>query len=290
MLSSSERNRNMKSRTLQWLAIILIVQTGLVHYFTAQHEFEEAAFLGYLFMANFLGALLAAWGIYRQQIWGWGLGFAIAAGSIAGYVWSRTLGLPGLESEAWLTPWGLLALAAEGLFILLLLLRPWRTIAAGDQQPQTPTWLRYILPAAGVTLLVLISGLTYRWDAAGDFGHEHIASVEELNNTPVTSLDQLEQQYGVQVFQAAISALDSIVDVRLKIIDPDKAQLLLDDHAALLVDQESLILAASMHHHNALKPGEVYFVFFPTLNDTVHSGSEVSLVFGDLRLEPVTVE
>ena len=43
----------MKHKTLQILAVILIIEIGLVHYFSAQHEYEEAAVLGYLFVANF---------------------------------------------------------------------------------------------------------------------------------------------------------------------------------------------------------------------------------------------
>ncbi len=33
----------MKSKLLQWLAIILIVQIGMLHILTAQKEYEEAA-------------------------------------------------------------------------------------------------------------------------------------------------------------------------------------------------------------------------------------------------------
>jgi hypothetical protein len=278
----------MKSKLLEWLAIVLILEIGLVHYFSAQHEFEEAAVLGYLFMANFLGALLAAYGIYRKQVWGWGLAFIIAAGSLAGYIWSRTTGLPGLEIEAWLTPWGLVSLVSESLFILLFFLRPWRASASSAPQSSTPSMARYLLPAAGVIMLVLINGPVYRWDSAvGDLGHEHIISVEELARVAPMSTAEFEQQYGMRVTLVAITALDSIVDVRVKVVDPDKADPLLADHAALLVDQQSLVLAPHMHTHAKLKPGQIYVMFFPTENRTVHTGSEVSLAFGDVRVESV---
>lgn len=87
----------MKVKMLRGLAIFLIIEVGLVHYFSSQHEFEEAWILGYLFMANFLGAFVAAYGIYRRKNWGWALGLLISAGSILAYIWSRTSGLPGLR-------------------------------------------------------------------------------------------------------------------------------------------------------------------------------------------------
>jgi hypothetical protein len=98
----------MKPGLLRWLGIFLILETGLLHLMTAQVEYEEAAYLGYLFAANFFGALAAAFGIHHKQFWGWMLGFVIAAGSVAGYTWSRTLGMPGMEVEEWFTPYGVL--------------------------------------------------------------------------------------------------------------------------------------------------------------------------------------
>jgi len=80
------------------------------------------------------------------------------------------------------------------------------------------------------------------------------------------------------------------VDVRVKIVDPDKAHLILQNQAALLVNQEALILAPHMHSHNStrLKAGKIFGVFFPT-EEKIHVGSEVSLVFGPVRIEPVAV-
>ena len=85
--------------------------------------------------------------------------------------------------------------------------------------------------------------------------------------------------------------MDSIVDVRLKVVDPDKAQVLLQNQAALLVDQEALGIGAAYASTMAdtKSATRFYVMFFPTENNTIHTGSEVSLVFGPVRVEPVIV-
>ena len=279
----------MKSKFLHWLAIVLILEIGLLHIMTAQVEYEEAAYMGYLFAANFFGALIAAFGIYHKQLWGWALGVVIAAGSIVGYIWSRTLGMPGMNVEEWFTPYGVMALSVEGLFILIFLLRPWK-ISTADLLPATISRLPYILPVAGMFAIVSISALAYQWDVAVSqaYGH-HVGSVDQVCSTPLTTFAELEEKYGVQVSLVATSMMDSIVDVRLKVVDPEKAKALLMNQAALLVDQQVLVLAPHMHHHGNTKRNKIHNMFFPTENNTIHTGSEVSLVFGPVRVEPVTV-
>ena len=105
-----------KTKLLHWFAIVLILETGLLHLVTAQGEYEEAAYMGYLFAANFFGSLIASFGIYHRQRWGWLLGLVIAAGSIAGYVWSRTFGMPGMNVEEWFVPYGVVSLSVEVCF------------------------------------------------------------------------------------------------------------------------------------------------------------------------------
>lgn len=285
----------MKSKIMQWLAIVLSLETGLLHLLTSQGWFLQAPYVGYLFLANFLACLVAAYGIYRQQFWGWALGLVISLGSILGYVWSRTLGLPGTVVEAWFSPVGLVALAVESLFILLMLFRPWRSLNQSPAAP-LPALLRDLLPSAGLLVIVLISFSALQWtsalaDAVSPLdGHIHPGSLGELCRTPLTSFAQFEEQYGVRVIQVAVSALNSIVDVRFKIVDAKKAHALFDYHAALLVDQQALILAPHMHHHDKLISGGSFVIFFPTQRNTVHTGSSVSLVLGSLRLEPLIVQ
>ncbi len=122
----------MRNRLLKWFGAASIVVIGIIHFLLAPSEYEEAHYIGILFGANFLGAIIAAIGILRVNTWGWVLGLLIAAVSLGAYVWSRTVGMPGMEVEEWFTPSGLVAMALEGLFILLAFFESWISIVPQD--------------------------------------------------------------------------------------------------------------------------------------------------------------
>lgn len=104
---------------LKWIGIILIVITGIIHFIEAPEYFDEARYLGMLFTLNGIGSsLLAAYGIFKNELLGWLVGFLIAFGSIIGYIVSRTVGLPNSIVKNWFEFMGLLSLIVEGLFIL----------------------------------------------------------------------------------------------------------------------------------------------------------------------------
>jgi len=110
------------SEKLVGAGISLIVIVGLIHLINSPGDLEEGSYTGLLYLANFFGATLAAIGIYRGRSWGWGLGALVSVGAFAGYVISRTIGLPGLAvEEEWLEPLGLLSLLVEALFVGLFL-------------------------------------------------------------------------------------------------------------------------------------------------------------------------
>jgi hypothetical protein len=110
------------SERLVGAGISLIVIVGLIHLINSPGDLEEGSYTGLLYLANFVGALAAAVGIYRGERWGWALGLLVAAGAFAGYVVSRTVGLPGLPvEEEWLEPLGVLSLLVEALFVGLYL-------------------------------------------------------------------------------------------------------------------------------------------------------------------------
>jgi hypothetical protein len=276
----------MKTKILRGLAIFLIIEIGLVHYFSSQHEFEEAWILGYLFIANFLGGLLSAYGIYRRKTWGWGLGGIIALGSLAAYIWSRTTGLPGLRPEEWLYPWGVTSIVAESLFCLLIPLHAWWA-RRSDIEPiaRTSNW-RYLVPAAAMIPLILVNFYTYQMDARyPEIAHEHVFFLWQVRLQQQITQDSLQEEYGMQVSRVALTFRDGIVDVRMKVLDSEKADPLLEDgHFALLVG-DKLIQAPHVSRH--MLKNKTIIILYPNLQNIVKSGTPVSIVFENLRVEPV---
>jgi hypothetical protein len=117
----------MKSKNPENIGIGLITIAGIIHLILMRGEYNEAHYIGMLFAASFFGAIIAAVWIYRGSPWGWILGIFVAAGSIVGYVLSRTIGLPGMEIESWLNPYGIVSLVVEAIFLVLAFQKaPWK--------------------------------------------------------------------------------------------------------------------------------------------------------------------
>ena len=108
------------TKPLAWIGIALILSTGIIHISMFSEEYAEAPYLGVMFVGSFIGSVIAAMGIYRQQpLWGRGTGALIALGSIVGYVLSRTIGLPISGIEPWGPAIGYVSLAVEIIFLAL---------------------------------------------------------------------------------------------------------------------------------------------------------------------------
>ncbi len=88
--------------TLAGAGFILVAR--LVHLFLTSAPFAETAYLGVLFLADFVGSLVAAYGIYRGRRWGWVFGALVAGGAFVAYLLNGTVGLPGVEEAHLLEP------------------------------------------------------------------------------------------------------------------------------------------------------------------------------------------
>src|SRR5215212_9354723 len=109
------------SRPLMLAGVVLILLVGLNHLIDAPDSMSESTTKGLSFYANFVGAIVAAVGIFLHRTWGWALGILVAAGAFVGYIVSRTVGIFGLPPDVWLEPIGIAALVVEALFIAVAL-------------------------------------------------------------------------------------------------------------------------------------------------------------------------
>src|SRR3954454_3107876 len=101
----------------------LIALTGIIHLVEAPEYLEEKAYIGVLFLLAAAGSLVVAVALMtRDERRAWGLGAVIAARCFAGFVLSRTTGLPGFKESGW-EGLGLVSLVVEAGFIGLALQR-----------------------------------------------------------------------------------------------------------------------------------------------------------------------
>jgi hypothetical protein len=130
----------------------LILAAGLIHLVLTPEHFREAPYLGLLFVANFIGAVVAAFSIYRGHRWGWLLGALVAGGALVMYFVSGTVGLPGMERGHLLEPLGILTKAVEILFLVL----------CGVEVTRSLTGLRRWALVSGIALmLVAVPGVAF---------------------------------------------------------------------------------------------------------------------------------
>jgi len=114
-----------------------LLGTGFIHTVGARDAFGDATYKGLLFIANGVGALVAAVGVHRnRRELGWLLGLLVTGGAFLAYVASRTgSGCPGCPAEP--TPgssrWVVASLVCEGLFVILFVVaQEGRTDASHD--------------------------------------------------------------------------------------------------------------------------------------------------------------
>jgi drug/metabolite transporter (DMT)-like permease len=100
------------------IAIALISAVGLIHLFLAPEYLDEKTYVGILFLLGAAGCAVTALLLARDQ-WdprAWGLGSLVSAGMFAGFILSRTVGLPGFHEEEWELS-GVISLILEAGFV-----------------------------------------------------------------------------------------------------------------------------------------------------------------------------
>jgi hypothetical protein len=143
---------------------------------------------------------------------------------------------------------------------------------------------KFIFP--GIIVLVLLAAGLWLYDTA--------ARKPAAPAAPVISQYMLEDQYGLRVNLVAVTALGGMVDLRFKIVDAEKAKLLLEDRAnfpSLLVSDADVTLNVSEDVRSQeiqFEDDANLFLLYPNSGNAVKPGTPVNIQFGNsITLEPM---
>ena len=107
----------------------------------------------------------------------------------------------------------------------------------------------------------------------------------------------LEEQYGVRINLIAVTAAGGLVDMRLKIVDAEKARLLVqesNDVPKLYIgDDEALLTGpedAADQLLSTLEDDGSIFLMYPNVAGVLAPGKLVTVQFGDIWLEPIPAQ
>jgi hypothetical protein len=123
------------------------------------------------------------------------------------------------------------------------------------------------------------------------------AQGEDLSKAP--GLSDPEKKFGIQVLSLRPTALGQMLDLRFKVLDPEKAKPILDKNKkSYLLDQKSgktlpvPVTKSGSMRQTTLKPeaGRVYFTLFANPGGIVKEDSRVTLVVGDFKKSDIIVK
>jgi apolipoprotein N-acyltransferase len=138
---------------------------------------------------------------------------------------------------------------------------------------------------AAIILVILL--------ALGLYGYNAFRAFQPPQAGTVTiTQSALEEDYGLRVQLVAVTAAGGLVDLRLQIMDAEKAEAFLKDSAnipALRVGND-VVLRTSMdtaEQDIQFDDGKSIFVMFPNTENILKPGDPVNIIFGDLQLETI---
>ena len=125
------------------------------------------------------------------------------------------------------------------------------------------------------------------------------ANVEDKNDVSKKDRMQIaEKKWGIRPLSIQLTAAGSLLDYRFRIVDSDKAMALMKrGDKAFLIDQASgaklpvprTKVGPLRQTGTKPKAGKVYPILFSNTGKVIRSGSKVTLVVGDFRMENIVV-
>jgi hypothetical protein len=149
------------------------------------------------------------------------------------------------------------------------------------------------LAGALAGVVVAVSAL-WVWHASTDHATAVEKPVPASWARPVVDTAGLGQASGVTITQVAVTGGGGLVDLRFRIVDPDRANALHDPGTppAVVDEQTGLVVHELLMNHAHSGPyqtGVTYYLVFNNPGNWVHRGGRVSVLLGDAQVEHVKV-
>lgn len=124
------------------------------------------------------------------------------------------------------------------------------------------------------------------------------AETEPPAATPVPiriSENEFESRYGMRVLLVAVTGAGGFVDVRIKILDGEKAKTLLgekNNFPAVLAANDVVLNAPEDTKSQEIRyeDGGAMFILYPNSGNSVTKGSPIHIMFGDIALGPINAQ
>jgi hypothetical protein len=147
---------------------------------------------------------------------------------------------------------------------------------------------KFLIPAIVVVAVMLIGFFAYR-------GVQKPAAPAGSPQMTTISQSALEEDYGLRVQLLAVTAAGGMVDLRLQIVDAEKAKAFLEDPAnfpALRVgnDVDLRVSEDIAEQGIQFENGKSIFVLYPNTQNVLKSGDPVNIDFGDHQLEAIEAQ
>ena len=147
-------------------------------------------------------------------------------------------------------------------------------------------------PARWVTLWIVFSILAASFLAGCSGANGQPGGGAQNGTQNRISQQTLEEQYGTRITLVAVTAGGGLIDVRVKVLDAEKAsQIMTDttDMPSLIVERTGTILHAAGDEPvtRPLEDGMLYFFLYPNSGTIVVDGSMVVVDFGEVQVEPI---
>lgn len=155
-------------------------------------------------------------------------------------------------------------------------------VGASARPPQPRRRRRVVLAA-----LVVVGAVAYMATSG---------EADIRDGTTVVTRAEMSAQHGVDINLVAVTAAGGLVQLRMQVTDPDKANDVMhgdEDVRPIIVAEDSgatLQMSAPPHHNDEVDLGAQYFFLLANAGNALHAGSEVTLIIGDARLEHLRVE